>query len=37
MQGSVVYLGHRVDGEGLHTTDHKVKAVKRHNLETSVS
>ena len=26
MQDSVVYLGHRVDGEGLHTTDHKVEA-----------
>ena len=27
MQDSVVYIGHRVDGEGLHTTDHKVEAV----------
>ena len=23
----MVYLKHRVDGEGLHTTDHKVAAV----------
>ena len=27
MEGSVEYLGHRVDSKGLHTTDSKLKAI----------
>ena len=28
MQSSVEYLGHRIDAEGLHTTEHKLQAIR---------